>query len=94
MRQGREGGSSYHVKEILAAAGLEVEAGEGEDDAAQVGDRELLGVVQGVLGDTGDKKKTKLERAGTGKRLKTPPGIHPAPRQGRKTQARDPSGLI
>lgn len=71
----------YHVKEILAAAGLEVEAGKGEDDAAQVGDRELLGVVQGVLGDRGGKKK-EVERAGTGKRLKTPAKDTPGPTAG------------
>lgn len=82
----------YHVKEILAAAGLEVEAGKGEDDAAQVGDRELLGVVQGVLGDRGGKKKQRWSEQGQEKDSKHQPRIHPAPRQGWKTQARDPSG--
>lgn len=39
----------HHGEEFLAGAGLEVEAGEGHEDPAQLGDGQLLRVIQGIL---------------------------------------------
>jgi len=56
-RQRGEKEAGYHVKEVLASAGLEVKAGKRQDDIAQVGDGQLLGVVQGILEDRESKTR-------------------------------------
>lgn len=39
----------HHGEELLAGAGLEVEAGEGHEDPAELGHRQVLSVLQAVL---------------------------------------------
>lgn len=39
----------HHGEELLAGAGLEVEAGEGHEDPAELGDGQALRVIQAIL---------------------------------------------